>query len=161
MIICWLSRQTGLEPTGYWDEEFDGITVSMETELGLCHWAVGDKAAAAFLRAFITVHMDHSPRRCRRYLIGCEGKNLGVRSSPTRMVQFRHPATEKDLPPTVPTPQNDNSFQIFNKTHPLHAIHLSRTKYLWVNNVVYSKANINSMQTKPGNKSNDMKSRCL
>lgn len=57
-------------PTGHGDEELDGITVSMETELGLCHGAVGDEAAAAFLRALVTVHMDHSPGGCRRNLIG-------------------------------------------------------------------------------------------
>lgn len=66
IIICWIS----LLPTGHRDEELDSITVSMETELGLCHGAVGDEAAAAFLRALITVHMDHSTGGCRRDFIG-------------------------------------------------------------------------------------------
>lgn len=57
-------------PTGYGDEELDGIAVSVETELGLCHGAVGDEAAAALLRAVVAVHVDHSTGRCGRHLIG-------------------------------------------------------------------------------------------
>lgn len=67
-------------PTGYRDEELDGIPVSMETELGLCHGAVGDEAAAALLRAVVSVHMDHSTGRCRRHLIGCGTRNPAVRN---------------------------------------------------------------------------------
>lgn len=64
------SGQSGFLLTRYRDEELDSVTVSVETQLGLCHGAVRDEAAAALLGAVVAVHVDHTPGGCRRHLIG-------------------------------------------------------------------------------------------
>lgn len=56
--------------TRHRDEELDGVPVSVEAELRLCHWAVGDEAAAALLGAVVAVHVDDSSRGRRGNFIG-------------------------------------------------------------------------------------------
>lgn len=76
--LNWISAQeletrpagSGFLLTRHRDEELDGITVSVETQLGLCHRAVRDEAAATLLGAVVAVHVDHATGGRRRHLIG-------------------------------------------------------------------------------------------
>lgn len=57
--------------TRHGDEELDGVPVSVEAELRLCHGAVGDEAAAALLGTVVAVvHVDDSAGGRRGNLIG-------------------------------------------------------------------------------------------
>lgn len=87
-IFIKYTGKLSLVPTGYWDKELDSITVSMETELSLCHWAVGDEATGALLWAIVTVYVDHSAGRCRRHLIGWVEKMCKMRYCPGKASIF-------------------------------------------------------------------------
>lgn len=56
--------------TRHGDEELDGVPVTVEAELGLCHGAVGDEAAGALLCAVVAVHLDDSSGGRGGHLIG-------------------------------------------------------------------------------------------